>query len=43
MKENFPTGNRNRLPGSLGISESPKNVEPKETHTKAQHNYITQD
>ena len=33
----------NRLPGSLGSSESPKEVGPKEAHTKAHHNYITQD
>ena len=30
----------NRLPGS---SESPKEVGPKEAHTQAHHNYITQD
>ena len=43
-KENFPNlANKNRLPGSLGSPESPKEVGPKEQHTKAHHNYITQD
>ena len=37
------SGKGNRLPGSLGRSESPKEVGPKEAHTKAHHNYITQD
>ena len=32
----------NRLTGSPGSSESPKEVEPMETHTKAHHNYTTQ-
>ena len=27
----------------LGISEGPPKVGPKEAHTKAHHNYITQD
>ena len=31
----------NRLPGSPGSSESPKEVGPKEAHTKAHHNDIT--
>ena len=31
-----------RLPGSPGSSESPQKVGPKEAHTKAHHNYITQ-
>ena len=44
MKENFPqSGKGNRLPGSPGNSESPKEVGPKEEHTKAYHNYISQD
>ena len=44
MKENFPkSGKGNRLTGSPGSSESPKEVGPKEGHTKAHHNYITQD
>ena len=32
-----------RLPGSPRSSESPHKVGPKEAHTKAHHNYITQD
>ena len=32
----------NRLPGSPGNSESPKEIGPKEEHTKARNNYITQ-
>ena len=44
MKENFPNlAKGNRLPGSPGSSESPKELGPKEAHTKAHHNYITQD
>ena len=43
MKENFPTLAKERLPGSPGSSESPKEAGPKEEHTKAHHNYITQD
>ena len=31
------------LPGGPGSSESPKEVGHKEEHTKAHHNYITQD
>ena len=43
-KENFPNlAKEIRLPGSPGSSESPKEVGPKEAHTKAHHNYITQD
>ena len=37
------SGKGNRLPGGPGSSESPKEVGPKEEHTKAHHNYITQD
>ena len=37
------SGKGNRLPGSPGSSESTKEVGPKEAHTKAHHNYITQD
>ena len=37
------SGEENRFPGSLGSSESPKQLGPKEAHTKAHHNYITQD
>ena len=32
-----------RLPRSPRSSESPKEVGPKEAHTKAHHNYITHD
>ena len=42
MKENF-SGKGNRLPGSPGSSESPKEAGPKEEYTKAHHNYIPQD
>ena len=41
MKETS-SGKGNRLPGSPGSSESPKEFGPKEAHTKAHHNYITQ-
>ena len=44
MKENFPNLEKgNRLPGSPGSSESPKEVGPKKEHTKAHHNYIMED
>ena len=44
MKENFPNlAKEIRLLGSPGSSESHKDVGPKEAHTKAHHNYITQD
>ena len=45
MKENFPSlaKKKNRLPGSPGSSESPKEAGLKEEHTKAHHNYISQD
>ena len=36
-------GKGNRLPGSPGSSDSPKQVGSKEAHTKACHNDITQD
>ena len=39
MKENF----LNLAKESPGSSENPKEVGPKEAHTKAHHNYITQD
>ena len=42
MKENFPNLVR-ESPGSPGSPESPKEVGLKEEHTKAHHNYITQD
>ena len=37
------SGKGNRIPGSPGSSESPPKVELEEVHTKAHHNYITQD
>ena len=44
MKENFPNlAKEIRLPESPGSSESPKKFRPKEVHTEAYHNYITQD
>ena len=42
MKENFPNLAK-ELSGSPGSSESPKEAGHKEEHTKAHHNYITQD
>ncbi|KAF6094758.1 hypothetical protein HJG60_011856 [Phyllostomus discolor] len=42
IKENFPNLAK-ELPGSPGSSESPKEFGPKEEHTKALHNIITQD
>ena len=44
MKENFPNlAKEIRLPGSPGSSENPKEVGPKEEHTKAHYNYFSQD
>ena len=43
MKENFPNLAKERDLRSPGSSESPKEVGPKEEHTKAHHNYISQD
>ena len=37
------SGKGNRLPESPGSSESPKEVGPKQEHSKTHHNYITQD
>ena len=37
------SGKGNRHLGSPGSSESPKEAGPKEEHTKAHHNYISQD
>ena len=43
LKENLPNlAKEIDFPGSPGSSESPKEVGPKEEHTKAYHNYITQ-
>ena len=35
------SGKGNRLPGSPGSSESPKEAGPTEEHTKAHHHYIS--
>ena len=43
MKENSQYGKGNWLPESPGSSEIPKDVGPKEEHTKTHHNEITQD
>ena len=44
MKENFPNLVKEiDFPGSPGSPESPKEVGPKEEHTKLHQNYITQD
>ena len=43
MKENFPNLAKEIDFQEARSSESPKVVGPKEAHTKAQHNYITQD
>ena len=41
--EELPQSSKgNRFSGSPGSSESPKKLGPKEAHTKAHHNYITQ-
>ena len=37
------SGKGNRLSGSPGSSESPKEAGPKEEHTKVHHHYIPQD
>ena len=44
MKENFPNlAKEIDFQEVQEAQESPKEVGPKEAHTKAQHNYITQD
>ena len=44
MEDNFPNLAKDTdFQESPGSSESLKEVWPKETHTKAHHNYITQD
>ena len=44
MKENFPNLAKEIVQkGSPGSSESPKEVGPKEAHTKVHHNHISQD
>ena len=43
MKENFPNLAKEIDFQEVQKTQSPKEVEPKEEHMKAQHNYITQD
>ena len=43
MKENFPNLAKEIGFQEVQSSESPKEVGPKEAHSKAHHNYITQD
>ena len=42
MKENFPSQAK-EIDIQVQEAESPKEVGPKEAHTKAHHNYITRD
>ena len=42
MKENFPNLSKEIDFQEVQEGQSPKEVEPKEEHTKAHHNYITQ-
>ena len=43
MKENFPNMAKEIDFQEVQEDQSPKEVGPKEAHTKAHHNYITQD
>ena len=43
MKDNFPSLAKEIYFQEVQEAQSPKEVGPKETHTKAHHNYITQD
>ena len=43
MKENFPNLAKEIDFQEIQEAQSPKEVEPKEEHTKAHHNYISQD
>ena len=43
MKENFPSLVKEIDFQEVQEAQSPKEVGPKEAHTKAHHNYITQD
>ena len=43
MKENFPNLAKEIDFQEVQEAQSPKNVAPKEAHTKAHHNYISQD
>ena len=42
MKENFPNLAKEIDFQEVQEAQSPKNIGPKEAHTKAHHNYITQ-
>ena len=43
MKENFPNLAKEMDSQEVQEAQSPKEVGPKEEHTKAHHNYFTQD
>ena len=43
MKENFPNLAKEKDFQEVQEAQNPKQVGPKEAHTKAQHNYVTQD
>ena len=43
MKKNFPNLAKEMDSQEVQEAQSPKEVGPKEEHTKAHHNYITQD
>ena len=43
MKESFPNLAKERDFQEIQEAQSPKEVGPKEAHTKAYHNYVTQD
>ena len=43
MKENFPNLAKEIDSQELQEAQSPKEIRPKEEHTKAHHNCITQD
>ena len=43
MKENFPNLAKEIDFQEVQEAQSPKEVGPKEEHTKAHHNYLTQD
>ena len=43
MKENFPNLAKEVDFQEVQEAQSPKNIGPKEAHTKAHHNYIPQD
>ena len=43
VKENFPNLTKETDFWEVQEAQSPKEVRPKEAHSKAHHNYITQD